>query len=94
MTDLATRDDALDALEAARADYLARARHEAVLLWRAQGRVTVDDVRAVCPPPPDIDPRVMGAIFCGAEWRAVGHRQSRRRTCHRRPIQVFVYVGT
>jgi hypothetical protein len=74
--------------EERRAEYLEAARHAAwMLFWRFQAPVTVDDVRHVCPPPEDIDPRVMGAVF--VNWIPVGWTNSRRRTCHGRPIRRF-----
>lgn len=85
----ATKDEALDALEIARAEYLAKARLCALRLTRKRDTITVDDVREKCPPPEDIDPRVMGAIFAGAEWEAVGFVNSARRACHRRPVRMF-----
>lgn len=89
---LPTKDAALAALEEARADYLAEARETAIQLSIQRYRITIDDVRRLCPPPPDIDPRVMGAVFAGKLWEIVGYRRSKRSTCHTRPIQIFVYV--
>ncbi len=54
-----------------------------------KGRVTIDDVRAVCPPPPDADPRIMGAVFAGGEFVRMGFEASSRAACHGRPIGVF-----
>lgn len=86
------RDEALALFEMYRAEFLARARNAALRLYRRVGRpITIDDVRAECPPPGDIDPRVMGAVFSG--WNAVGFTNSRRRTCHGRPIRLFEPAG-
>jgi hypothetical protein len=46
-------------------------------------------VRAACPPPSAVDPRVMGAIFNTPEWQKVGYCNSKRRACHKRPISIF-----
>jgi hypothetical protein len=82
------RDGALDLFEEHRAEWLASARHAAILLYRRVRRpLTIDDVRAECPPPAWADPRVMGAVFRG--WNPVGYTNSRRRTCHGRPIRLF-----
>ncbi len=88
-----TKEDALEALEIARKEYLVRAREAAKspLMGRV---VTVDDVRQICPPPKDIDPRVMGAIFNTPDWEATGYIKSTRKTCHGRPIAQFRYVGS
>jgi hypothetical protein len=83
-----SRDEALDLFEVHRAAWLAEARQAAILLYRRVERpITVDDVRAECPPPGYYDPRVMGAVFTG--WNAVGYINSRRRACHGRPIRLF-----
>lgn len=82
------RDEALALFEEHRAEWLAAARHAALRLYRRVERpITVDEVRAECPPPEGIDPRVMGAVFSG--WVAVGFVNSRRRMCHGRPIRMF-----
>ena len=87
-----TKEAALDALEQARKDYITEARTVAYMIFLGKGSVTVDDVREVCPPPAGVDPRVMGAIFHTADWVKVGFRNSKRKTCHKRPIAVFELV--
>lgn len=74
-----------------REDYLSLARRIAHMLYaRLKRPITVDDVRAVAPPPPEFDGRVMGAIFLTREWENVGYEKSPRKTCHRRPVALFV----
>ena len=84
-------DDQLDwlkLLEEHRPDYLSLARDAARKLLSERDSITINDVRAVCPPPSDIDPRVMGAVFRHADFEATGEFVlSSRTTCHRRPIQ-------
>lgn len=80
---------ALAAFEEARPDWLSLARVCARRLCLRYGTATIDDVRAACPPPDDIDPRIMGAVFHTADFKAVGFINSTRRTCHKRPIRVF-----
>lgn len=89
-----SRDEALELFEIHRAEWLATARGVAIRLYQREGRpITVDDVRAECPPPAGSDPRVMGGVFVG--WTPVGYTNSRRRTCHGRPIRQFEpTVGT
>ena len=96
-----SKEDALLALEIARKEYLVRARVVAERLSKrlscrfgVRALVTVDNVRAYCPPPQDIDPRVMGAIFNTPDWEATGYIKSTRKTCHGRPIAQFRYVGS
>ena len=82
--------DVLPLFEAHRADWLSEARAVAVSLAARNGTVTIDDVRDHCPPPDDVDPRVMGAVFRTRDFEATGrHIKSGRRTCHNRPVAVF-----
>jgi hypothetical protein len=81
MTQSLFETEVLPRLEAKRADWLAEAR---------SGPVNINDVRRLCPLPPSIDPRVMGAVFNKSEWVCVGYKRSSRSTCHNRPIGTFV----
>lgn len=73
-----------------RAAWLAEARAAAHRLGEGGRAITVNDVRAECPPPPEFDPRVLGAVLRGRDWVRVGFVGSDRGTCHRRPIGRFV----
>lgn len=75
--------------EEMRAEFIAKARAVAERLGRDGRAISVDDVRAVCPPPEGIDGRVMGAIFRAKEWEKVGYDNSVRSTCHFRPVARF-----
>lgn len=83
----------LPLFEEHRADWLERARSVAADMGRRdEGYVTIDMVRAVCPPPEGCDPRVMGAVFqCGKNgpWEKVGYVESKRKACHGRPVAIF-----
>lgn len=79
----------LPLFEASRADWLAAARRVALDHAKKHGQVTIDDVRNLCPPPDDIDPRVMGAVLAGKLFRKIGYQNSSRSDCHGRPIGVF-----
>lgn len=88
------RNAALDLLEATRKPWIEQARDIARKLYAETGRpVSVDDVRAILPPDPTVDPRVMGAIFRRPEWVACEWSNSERVTCHGRPIRRFVRAG-
>jgi hypothetical protein len=89
MTQSLCETEVLPRLEAKRADWLAEARAVARQLGRS-GPVNINDVRRLCPLPPSIDPRVMGAVFNKSEWVCVGYKRSSRSTCHNRPIGTFV----
>lgn len=81
--------DWVELLETHRPDYLAEARSAARRLLETRPSITVNDVREVCPPPPDIDGRVMGAIFRHRDFEAVDNVRSDRSTCHHREIKRF-----
>ena len=85
-----TKEDAFEAFEAHRPDWLTEARDCAMSLGQYGATVTIDDVRELCPPPPDADPRIMGAVFKSKQWKKVGRRSSRRRECHHRPVAIFM----
>lgn len=85
----ATRDEALDALEAAREDYVEKARAAAFRLLEDRLTITINDVREVAPPPAGVDPRVMGVILREPAFKKVGTVNSNRKSCHGRPIGVF-----
>ena len=84
----------LDLLETHRPDYLTAARDAARKLLETRASITINDVRDICPPPSDIDPRVMGAVFRHRDFEATGEFVlSSRNTCHRRPIQRFALTN-
>lgn len=84
----------LPKLEAAHTGWLENARLYAALLGMNGLEVTIDDVRDGCPPPENIDPRVMGAVFTRKHWVLIRRTRSKRRACHNRPIGVFVLRST
>jgi hypothetical protein len=88
----ATKDEALDALEAARVEFLAAARTY-IDQHDIGAELTIDDVRTAVPVPEGIDGRVMGAVFRKSDWAPVRFVNSRRTTCHKRPIRVFRRVA-
>ena len=85
------KEDALDLLERTRKEYIAQARDTALAIARFKpGPITVNDVRKLCPPPDEIDPRVLGAVFRTGKnsmWKPVGYVRSER--AHARPIMQF-----
>lgn len=85
------KEAALDTLEASRRPWLERAREAASNLYNELRQpISVVDVRAVCPPPENVDPRVMGAIFRKSQWTRVGYASSCRVACHGRAVGLFV----
>lgn len=87
------RDEALGALEIARAEWLAKARRIAHWLGKDGRIVTCDDVRKLRPIPKEIDGRVMGAVFKKSDWEKVGYTQTAVKTSHARPIAQFRLRG-
>lgn len=88
-----TRESALKLLEETRQNYLIDARTAAERIAAdGDGTCTVDQVREVCPPPADIDGRVMGAVFNTRDWEHHGYERSSRGVCHKRPISRFRYL--
>ncbi len=91
-----TKEDALQALEIARKEYLVKARAIAIKLAKDQdGLVTAHDVREVCPPPTDIDRRVMGAVLNTPDWEPCGFIENPRDGWgYNHPVRQFRYVGS
>lgn len=90
----ATKDEALDALEVARAEWLAAARAWARIYASAGQIITINDVRRHGPPIPDgVDPRVAGAVFRGDDWVNLGYTTSNRKASHGRPVARFRLAG-
>lgn len=90
-------DEVLPLFEKHRADFLYAARQVAEEIFLAKNvglgeevGITVDDVRKLCPPRPEHDTRIQGAIFAGKKWVKVGERKSTREACHYRKISIFV----
>ena len=79
----------LPLFEVSREAWLAEARAVARGLGVGGVLVTIDEVRAILPPPAGIDPRVMGAVFKRSEWVLDHYVSSKRVTCHKRPIGAF-----
>ncbi len=74
-------------------NWVAQARIAARHIAVEKGEVTINDVREVCPPPEDADPRILGAVFQKNEFVRVGFAVSDRRACHGRMIGVFRLKG-
>lgn len=85
--------EVLPKFEATRKDWLSKARAVAWRLGQGGKEVTVDMVRAECPPPGNVDPRVMGAVFTRADWENCGYVKGFRRTSHARPVAMFKRKG-
>ncbi len=90
------RDEALDMLEAARLAYVMRERAVAEAIYARKGWVCVDDIRAECPPPSDIDGRVLGCVLRKRDGWIVDETRkvfSGRKLNHGKRIAAFVKRG-
>ena len=83
----------LPLFEQTRGDWLTEAREVARRLAAENGEVTINDVRAICPPPKEIDGRVMGAVFTRKDFIRIGFQNSDRKECHGRPVCIFALKG-
>jgi hypothetical protein len=72
------------------AQWLEQARTLARQIAKKQGWVSVDCIRTYMAPPPDADPRIMGAVLRRSEFDVLKYVQSTRAVSHKRPIAVFV----
>lgn len=68
--------------------WIETARAAARQIATEKGSVTIDQVREVCPPPDDVDSRIMGNVFKSGFVR-VGYKNSDRREGHGRAICIF-----
>lgn len=92
----ATMTEAMILLQECRKGFISLARKVAIQIAMNRGdrTITIDDVREQCPPPGNIDPRVMGAVFSEPDvWEFVGFERSARTVCHKRPISRFRLKG-
>lgn len=83
----------LPLFEQTRSDWLTEARAAARKIAAENGEVNINEVRAICPPPKDIDGRVMGAVFTRKEFVRIGFQNSDRKECHGRPVCIFALKG-
>lgn len=77
-----------------RGPWLNQARAAAKRLAASNGTVTIDQVRDVCPPPDDVDPRVMGAVLrTGKDFVRIGYCTADRPESTGRQIAIFRLAG-
>lgn len=67
--------------------WLDKARVWAQQRAKEKGEVCADDVWFGCPPPTDVDGRVLGGVFYPPSmWEKIGYKPTIRRGAHGRPI--------
>lgn len=89
------KESVLDKLEETRRPWVERAREKAREIYdRTKEPVSVVMIRAECPPPENVDPRVFGAVLRKPHWKLVGYASSCRVACHGRAVGLFIPVST
>lgn len=84
------RDQALDWHEVTKQAYLQRARWGAMKIAKRKGFVTINEVRAKYPPPDDLHPSVMGAVFRAPEFIHTGtYTRAAHPASHARMIGIY-----
>ena len=88
-----SKQEAFDLFEEHRKEWLKAARKVAIELAQKdpQGLCTIDAVRAHCPVPEGVDPKVCGAVFKGEKgrWEFFTLARSSRKEAHGRPVTVW-----
>jgi hypothetical protein len=87
------RDRVLAELEQRRASYVNKARAFAVDFARRWGVVSINDVRNGCPPPADVPPAALGAVFKQRIWTVVSFTQANHPAAHARIVRVYKLKG-
>lgn len=83
-------DEILPAQVAAHEDLVLKLRRVAKELAASKPEgITADDIHAVCPIPPGVDPRIMGAAFERGKWVKRGWVASSRKETHGRPVRIW-----
>jgi hypothetical protein len=83
------RDAQLNLFEQRDATFLARARALAVQICQAQGSVSINDIRQNLALPAEMHPSVMGAIFKGKQFKAVGFTEATHPQAHARIVRIY-----
>ena len=83
------RDLALAGHEMTKKQWIGWARSVAWGIAHQKGTVTSDDVREMCPIPPEIHPSVMGAVLRHKTFKLLHFEKSRRDVANARRIGVY-----
>jgi hypothetical protein len=71
------------------ADFLAQCREIAAQICRQQGSVSINDVRAAINLPAELHPSVLGAVFRGKKFTAIGYTEAAHKAAHARVVRVY-----
>ena len=85
----AIRDAQLNLFQARDAVFLARCRLLAAEVCRKQGTVSINDIRARVKIPANMNPSVLGAVFKGKKFKAIGFTEASHPQAHARAVRVY-----
>jgi hypothetical protein len=88
------KEQALDNHEDTKSQYIQHARSFARQHSKEQGQVCINDIRKSVPVPEDMHPSVMGAVFRGEMWEAIGYTTAEHPGAHRRVIKIYKWNGS
>lgn len=83
------RDAQLALFEQRDADFLADCRRVATDIARSHGSVSINDVRAAIDLPAELHPSVLGAVFRGKKFTAIGFTEATHKAAHARVVRVY-----
>jgi hypothetical protein len=83
------RDQGIAHVAARHVAWLVHARAEMLRLVDERGRVSADDLHAICPPPVDAHPNLIGAVFRRLGLQVIDWRKSTRPAAHARMIPIY-----
>ena len=83
------RDRAKERLASNNSEWLDRARATMIVVIREKGECSSDDCWALCPPPADTHPSVMGCLFDDRRFIRIGDRLSTRPSARARRISTY-----
>ena len=83
------RDAVLDDLERRNREWLEKARKFAAECALRHGEVSINDVREGQPPPPDVHPNVLGAVFRTKDFKQIGWTTAAHPGAHARAIRMY-----
>ena len=86
------KEQALDCIETAWSDWLAKARDTMAKVCLEKGQCTSDDCWELCPPPADAHHNIMGCLFRDRRFVRVSATQTKRASGRARWISVYELV--
>jgi hypothetical protein len=85
----ALRDAQLALFECRHVDFLDQCRQIATDIAKANGQVSINDVRAAIQLPAELHPSVLGAVFRSKKFTAIGYTEAAHKAAHARAVRVY-----